>query len=84
MFILCPECGFCIGKYMQFIDAAKYAIYEEKVFTNPEFKDYAPDKMAFAAGITPTLEPLFDALRIKNRCCRMHIMAKTDFDKRYK
>jgi len=83
-FIRCPECGFCIGKYIEFIDKAKQAVYEEKVFSSKEFSSYDPEKMGFNALITPSLEPLFDAVGIENRCCRMHIVSKTGFDKLYR
>jgi len=83
-FIRCPECGFCIGKYIDFIDEAKQALYDEMIFNNKKYKDYNVEKIAFANNITPSLEPLFDALDIHNRCCRMHIIAKTSFNSIYR
>jgi DNA-directed RNA polymerase subunit N (RpoN/RPB10) len=84
-FIRCPECGFCIGKYTEFINKAKDAIYEKEVFgPDSKYSSYSPDKMVFDPSITPSLEPLFEALNIKNRCCRMHSVTRTDFAQIYK
>lgn len=84
-FIRCPECGFTIGKYAEFINKAKESIYQEKVFgSNSKYKSYHPEKVVFNPEITPSIEDLFDALNIKNRCCRMHSISGTDFNKIYK
>jgi len=84
-FIRCPPCGFCIGMYMQAFDAAKIALYEDTVFaTDSKLAGYDPEKLSLLPGSTPPLEPIFDALGIKNRCCRMHMMTKVDFDRQYK
>jgi DNA-directed RNA polymerase subunit N (RpoN/RPB10) len=84
-FIRCPECGNNIGAYQQFIDAAKAAIYAEKVFNSKtNHSNYDPEKMIFDPSITPSLEPLFNAIGLKLRCCRMHSVTKVDFDKMYK
>jgi DNA-directed RNA polymerase subunit N (RpoN/RPB10) len=84
-FIRCPECSFCIGKYMEFIEHAKESIYEDKVFgSNSQFSNYDPEKMVFNPDIIPSLENLFNAVGIINRCCRMHIVSKTEFSKIYK
>lgn len=82
-YIRCPECAFCIGKYAKFFDKAKQALYKEHI-ENSSYKDYDPEKMVFNPEITPSLENLFDELGIKNRCCRMHLVTKTEFDKIYK
>jgi len=68
---------------MEFVDKAKDALFKEHIFNNTSYAQYHPDKINFNANITPTLEPIFDALEIKNRCCRMHLMTKTDFDRIY-
>lgn len=84
-FIRCPECGFHIGAYQEFIDSARSSIYNEKVFnSNNKFAKYDPEKMVFNPSITPSLEPLFNAIGLKNRCCRMHTTTKVDFSKMYK
>ncbi len=81
----CPECAFTIGKYIEFIDAAKQAIYKEKIFNkSSKYAEYDPEKMIFNSNITPNIEKLYDACGIENRCCRMHISSKTEFDKEYK
>jgi hypothetical protein len=84
-FIRCPECSFCVGKYAEFFECAKQAIYSDAVFGDKsKYANYDPEKMVFNPNITISLEHLFDALKIKNRCCRMHMVAKTEFDKIYK
>ncbi len=84
-FIRCPECSFCIGLYSEFVEKAKQAIYASVLFNEKsQYKDYDPDKMAFNSSIMPDLEPLFTSLNIKNRCCRMHLTTKNNFDKLYK
>ena len=84
-FIRCPSCGFCFGPFMEFVNNARQALYQEKVFGGTsDFKEYDPEKLAFNPGAVPTLEPIFDALDIKNRCCRMRVLTRTDFDKNFK
>ncbi len=81
-YIRCPECGFCIGKYAVFIDLAKFAVNESVVYAkDSKYAEYAPDKLIFNPSIMPSMEKIFNAVGIKNRCCRMHIMCKTEFDK---
>jgi len=84
-FIRCPECSFCIGKYAEFISKAKEAVYAKEVFgPGSKYSSYSPDKMVFDPSITPSLEPLFEALKLKNRCCRMHSVSGTNFAQIYK
>jgi hypothetical protein len=84
-FIRCPSCKFCFGPYIEFFDKAKTSLYEDVVFgPKSEYKDYDPEKLTLNPGSVPSLEELFDALEIKNRCCRMRISNKMEFDKMYK
>lgn len=83
-YIRCPECAFCIGKYYEFIDLAKQAQNLDAAAQDNKFTGCNPEKIQFATNAVPTLEGIFNALKIKNRCCRMHIMGKTEFDKMYK
>ena len=84
-YIRCPECMFLSGIYAEFIDKARQSIYSDVIFNNKsKFANYNPEKMCFNSNITPSLEPLFKALEIDNPCCRMHCIAKTEFDKIYK
>jgi hypothetical protein len=70
---------------MEFINNARQALYQEKVFAeSSDYKEYDPEKLALNPGSVPPLEPIFEVLEIKNRCCRMRILARTDFDKLYK
>jgi hypothetical protein len=84
-YIRCPECSFCIGKYADFVDRAKQAIYNDAIFrSNSKYAEYDPEKMVFNPQIVPSLEIVWNALNIKNRCCRQHLLSKTEFDKMYK
>ena len=81
-FIRCPECGFCYAKYADFIDRARLVMFDKKIYgENSKYKDYDPEKLILCANITPSMKELFDALHIKNVCCRMHLTAKTNLDK---
>lgn len=83
-FIRCPECGFCIGMFARFFQAAQKALINEKVFAkDAPYSDYDPDKMFFKPEIVPPMEPVFDALKIKNMCCRMHLLTNVQYDKQY-
>ena len=85
VFIRCPSCGFCIASYMDFFEKARTAYYADVIYAaNSQFKDYDPEKLALNPGSTPPLEELLDAIGITNRCCRMRLVSKMDFDKLYK
>ena len=77
-YIRCPECTFCIGAYQEFVDQVRLAMV--KSLFDGKYAEYDPSKMAFNDKIVPNLEELFNALEIDNRCCRMHLVAKTDFN----
>jgi len=84
-FIRCPSCGFCFGSYVEFFDKAKLALYQDTIFAkDSKYAKYDPEKLALNPGSAPPLESIFDALDIKNRCCRMRLLTKMDFDKMYK
>ena len=82
-FIRCPTCSFYIGAYMDFFDNAKQALYDEHL-KKSKFGNYDPAKLILCQGSTPPLEPIFDALNIKNRCCRMRMTSSMPMDKIYK
>jgi DNA-directed RNA polymerase subunit N (RpoN/RPB10) len=84
-YIRCPECAFCIGKYTLFFDMAKLAYYNDTLFKkDSKFTNYDAEKIAFKPNITPSIEHIFNALGIANRCCRMHLITRTEFDKTHK
>ena len=84
-FINCPSCGFCYGVYMEFFNRAKEALYNKVVFgPDSKIKDHDPEKMALNTGAAPPAEPILDAIGIKNRCCRMHMVSEIKFDLMYK
>ena len=75
-YIRCPSCAFCIGPYYEFVDHARQSLYKKLPNNDPE-------KFVFN-NLTPSLEPIFEAIGIKNRCCRMHLLSRTEFDRIYK
>ncbi len=81
-FIRCPHCAMCIGVFYDFFQEAR-RIYTEEL-TDTKYKDYDPEKLIFNHSITPPLEDILDAIGIKNRCCRMHLISVERFDKLYK
>jgi DNA-directed RNA polymerase subunit N (RpoN/RPB10) len=83
-YIRCPECAFCIGLYSEFVSAATAAIYKEKIYKSGPYAKYRPEKIDFNPDIAPPLHELFDSLGIRNRCCRTHLLGKTEFHQMYK
>jgi len=84
-YIRCPECQFCIGAYAEFIDKARQAIFNDAIYNkNSPYANFDPEKMVFNPSITPSSEPLFEAIKLKNRCCRMHAVTPVKFDKMFK
>ena len=83
-FIKCTSCGFSIGEYAIFYNTAKQALLKEHMNNNPNFAKYDPEKLALTPNNIPTMEIIFDAINIKNRCCRLHLFTATSFDKAYK
>ena len=84
-FITCPSCSFCFAPYMEFFDLARQSKYREEVFgKDSAIKDYDPEKLALNPGTTSALEPIFNVLKIQNRCCRMRMLTKMELDKLYK
>ncbi len=84
-FIRCPSCSFCLAPYIEFFDKAREAKYQEEVFGDQSaLKDYDPEKLALNPGSSASLEDIFNALKIQNRCCRMRMLSKMEFDKLYK
>ena len=84
-YIRCPECSFCIGHYVDFIEVARISMYSSIIYNkDSKYKDYHPEKIVFNPSITPELGPLLNSLNIKNICCRTHIISIVKFDKQYK
>ena len=77
-YIRCPECAFPIGAFQEFVDKVKLELNKKAI--KEKFEEYDPDKLILTDRIVPDLQNLFDTLNIKNRCCRMHLVAKTDFN----
>jgi hypothetical protein len=77
-YIRCPECAFIIGAYQAFVDKVRLELTKKAI--KDKYEHYDPDKLIFTDHVVPDLQELFDAVGIENRCCRMHLVAKTDFN----
>ena len=75
-FTRCTECGMCIGAFSDFVNKARELLYK----LDDQYKDVAIDKVFFNPNIVPNMEIIFDAIPIKNRCCRIHLMTGVNFD----
>lgn len=75
-FVRCPSCGFCIGRYEEFYTLAKEVLLKDSIHMS--HKD--PEKLMLNPGGIPTMEIIFDALNIKNRCCRMRLFTINNYD----
>ena len=67
-FVLCPECGFCLGEiYMayQIISLARRL---------PAGRGKIPDNMILMPDQFDDEKDILDMLRINNTCCRAHVM----------
>lgn len=83
--IRCPSCCACLGYYEEFIMHARHALYMNLLFEKgAPHMDIDPHKVDFKPGLAPPLEPIFDALNITNRCCRLHITTRKEVDEIYK
>jgi hypothetical protein len=79
----CPSCGFAIGPYYQFFDAARAALISEFMANNEKYKNYDPSKIYLSSDVDISYEPIFDVLQL-NPCCRIKISTRIDFCKLYK
>ena len=84
-YIRCSACAFCVSKYYEFFDNAKIALYNKEVFgSGSKVAGYDVDKLFLVSDGIPPLEIIFDALNIKNECCRKTLLTRMDYDKHYK
>jgi len=80
-FVRCPECGFCIGEYYEFIIEAQRQIYDKSIYNKNN--DISPEKIEFNQEIMPDIKVIFDTIGINNMCCRMHLIAYVDIYQRF-
>ena len=97
-YCVCPECAFCLGDISEFFELAKQAYIEmkktetkekekekksgETVSTEFKLKNYTKGQLLMENN-TITFQELFDILEINNRCCRMHLVSKTNYKTAY-
>ena len=79
--IRCYHCGNTVGRYAKFFDAAREAQNKKMFGKGGKYSGYDPDKVELNPDMIPPLEPIFDALGVELRCCRMHLMTRVDFSK---
>ena len=79
--ILCPECCEDLGEVYLFYDLVKKYYIDEILEKNKLKIDV--DKIDFKKDVLVNFEFIFEAIKINNTCCRMHILGSTNFDSLY-
>lgn len=75
-FILCPECGECLGEVFQFYNVVKSNYTKKMVHFDASKADIKSD-------FSLKFDFIMNAIQIKKQCCRMHILGYVDFDDIY-
>lgn len=76
--VLCPECSnSSISEVFQAYEKIKTAYFDKLI---KKHGNIDLDKISLKADILPGIDFIFDALHIKNQCCRIHILGTTDYD----
>ncbi len=76
-FILCPECGECIGEVVDFIQLCQKYFYKN-ILEKENKKNINIDKINLNNEILPPIGFILDAVELYNICCRSHILGITD------
>jgi DNA-directed RNA polymerase subunit N (RpoN/RPB10) len=76
--ILCTECSEDLAEVYPFYVSVKNAYF--KSLMSESKKPIDINKIDFKSDVLPDLGFVFEALDIKNMCCRMHILANTNFE----
>jgi DNA-directed RNA polymerase subunit N (RpoN/RPB10) len=79
--ILCYECNQDLGEIYDFFHLTmssyyRYVIEKKKISINPSNMDLKPN-------IIDNINFLFDALDIKNMCCKMHLIGVMNNENEY-
>ncbi len=81
VFIICPECRNLIGHYYEFVNQAIIAQNKHKLHNkNSSYDEFDPKKILLNGSILDPTENIFNALNIKNRCCRIRLLTYNDID----
>lgn len=79
--ILCPECSEDLAEIKPFYDAIKDK-YIEKLLKEQK-KPIDINNLDIKSDVIKHFDFIFNALKIKNHCCRIHILGDMDFDTLY-
>jgi len=79
--ILCPECAENLGELYPFYEKVTEGYCEFLIKQNKD--NIHIDKLYLKANIIQEFDFIFNALNIKNMCCRVHILGTLDFDSLY-
>lgn len=79
--ILCPSCSEDLAEVFPFYEKVKqgycqYLIQQRKIPIHV-------DKVDLKSDVINNFGFIFDALKITNECCRIHILGNIDFDSIY-
>jgi DNA-directed RNA polymerase subunit N (RpoN/RPB10) len=77
--ILCFDCSEDLAQVYPFFEAVKNG-YVKSILKG---KSMEIDTMDLRFDIIENVAFIFDALRIKNQCCKMHLLTVVDFDDSY-
>jgi len=78
VFILCPECSEDLSVVYPFWNIVKNCHIEQILKDSKTHIDI--NKLDFKPEILSNFGFILDGLRIKNMCCRTHMLGNTDFD----
>ena len=70
-FVLCPECGNCLGEIIRFVELARKGFL--KTIIEKKYKGYSPDKICIQ-NINADIGFILDLVGAKLVCCRHHLI----------
>jgi hypothetical protein len=76
--ILCPECFEDLAEVYPFYVSVKNAYLRSLMSENKKPIDI--NKIELKSDVLKDTSFIFEAVDIKNMCCRIHILTNTDFD----
>jgi hypothetical protein len=79
--ILCPECSEDLSEVFPFYEKVKQGYCNHLI--NEEKIPIHLDKIDLKMDIITNFGFIFNALRLTNECCRIHILGNLDFDSIY-
>jgi DNA-directed RNA polymerase subunit N (RpoN/RPB10) len=78
---LCPSCGNSLSEVYTFVRLAKEGYYKS---LGDQLTSIDVDRLVICPDITRPIGFILDAAGLNLMCCRMHMLAVTNFDQLYK